>query len=94
MYLYSKRARKRCILILSSMVPGFKNVLKRHLKAADIDEETWEKRPKSDLYGGRRSLMPMYLLKEGHRKNTSKDGGKDTYLIQLKQPSSNPMGSG
>ena len=47
----------------------------------------------NDLYGERRSLLLVLLIAERERRSTWKDGGKDTPLIKLKQPSSKLIGS-
>ena len=66
----------------------YKDVLKRHLKAADMDVDTWrEWCQKIDLFGGKRSLMLVTPLKERKKRSTWtcwKDGGKDTPEVQLK----------
>ena len=62
----------------------YKDVLKHHLKAADMDVDTWESDAKIKLFEGKRSLMLVTPLKEREKRSTWKDGGKDTPEIQFK----------
>ena len=43
-------------------------------KDADTNIETWEGKAKTDLYGARRSLMLVSLLRGRERRSTLKDG--------------------
>ena len=63
----------------------YKDVLKRHLKAADMDVDTWESDAKNRPFWRKRSLMLVTPLKEREKRSTWKDGGKDTPVIELKQ---------
>ena len=70
-------------MLVKSQKLRYKDVLKRYLKAADMDADTLESDAKNRPFGGKRSLMLATPLKEREKRSTWKDGGKDTPVIQL-----------
>ena len=62
----------------------YKDVLKRHLKAADMDIDTWESDAKNQPFWRKKIIDACNTLKEREKRSTWKDGGKETPEIQLK----------